>query len=261
MLERRQEIALPARPRGDDEQAVVDIGVLTRGKSSLGIALSSLLLQDTRSIRIHIVDTSESPVVNRDDVTLALRLAFDREIHCSYERLRERRRGFSLGRLRLLEVLRSKHVCFVDDDMALTAPVVRLLLAAAQHQGDYACISPACVNATVPLGGSTADSPYHPGSLFHLDDAVRDVLMRYYASTVDVVDAIRTNDKVWEVAFLGELFRQVDRPCVHEPRAVVYHLDYHELANWSLGDPAIMRRSVNLARQLVGREQRQPLAV
>ncbi len=243
--------------------AAVEVGILTRGKPTLGIALTSLLLQDIQDVCIHIVDTSESPVVNREDVTLAMRLAFDREIHCSYERLREKKRAFSLGRLRLLEALRGPHVCFVDDDMALSSTVVRSLLAAARSQATiYGCVRPACRNATVPLGSSSQELPYTPGSLFYLDDTLRKIMVQYYAGTVDVVDAAKTSEKVWEVAFLGEVLRQLSRPCVCAPDAVIYHLDYHDLANWHLGDGAIVRRSLALARQLAASaSSREPLAV
>ena len=78
MFERHRERFISARAE-DSDRAVVDVGILTRGKPTLGITLSSLLLQDTSQLRIHIVDTGESPVVNRDDVTQAMRLAFDRE--------------------------------------------------------------------------------------------------------------------------------------------------------------------------------------
>ncbi len=247
---------------GNGRPAAVEVGILTRGKPTLGIALTSLLLQDVQDIRVHIIDTSDSPVVNRDDVTLAMRLAFDREIHCSYERLREKKRGFSIGRLRLLELLQGPHVCFVDDDMALSSTVIGSLLAAARSQPTpFGCIRPACHKATVPLGSSPQELPYTPGSLLYLDETLRRLMAGYYASTVDVVDAAKAGEKVWEVAFLGEVLRQLGRPCLCEPDAVIYHLDHHDLANWHLGDGAIVRRSLALARQLAAPAAPEPLAV
>ncbi len=103
------------------DSGTIEIGILTKGKPTLSLALGSLLLQENRNIRIHIVDTSESPVIKRDDVVYALRLAFDREIPCGYEHSRERRRAFSVGRLKLLESLKGPHVCFMDDDVVMAS--------------------------------------------------------------------------------------------------------------------------------------------
>ncbi|MHB9091879.1 MAG: glycosyltransferase family A protein [Chloroflexota bacterium] len=246
MFERHRERFFSARAE-DSERAVVDIGILTRGKPTLGITLSSLLLQDTRQLRIHIVDTGDSPVVNRDDVTQAMRLAFDREIHCAYERLRECMRG--------------PFVCFVDDDMALSATVVSQLLGTARRQAGDVCVGPKCLNATLPLGSAEHAHGYTPGSLFSLDDDLRRLLARYYEETVDVVDAVKASEKVWEVAFLGELFARLGRPFLPEPMAVIYHLDHHELSNWSLSDGTAIRHSIALARQLAGGVDGRSLAV
>src|SRR5829696_3328831 len=85
---------------------LLEIGILTIGKPTLSMALSSLLLQDERRIRIHLVDTAPSPIIDRIEVQSALRLAADRQITCSYEHLHDDKRAFSLGRLALLETLR-----------------------------------------------------------------------------------------------------------------------------------------------------------
>lgn len=263
MLWRQRESSAVSRARSCGvSSASIEVGILTRGKATLGIALTSVLLQDVPGVRVHIVDTSDSPVVNRDDVTLAMRLAFDRNIYCSYERLRDRKRGFSLGRLRLLEVLSGELVCFIDDDMAFGASMMRQLLAvAAGQQGTFGCIRPICRNATLPLGVAEDACHYTPGSLLHLDGALRQALAAYYESTVDVVDPVKSEDKVWEVAFLGELLHRLGRPCLSAPEAVIYHLDHHELRNWSVADGGIIRRSVNLARQLACPQVAEPLAV
>jgi hypothetical protein len=254
MLERQRELGASQPVRTDGGQSgVVNVGILTRGKATLGITLTSLLLQDTSDIRIHILDTSDAPVVNRDDVTLAMRMAFDRQIHCSYERLREKKRGFSLGRVRLLERLSGPYACFVDDDMALSATVLSSMLRKARLlQQPLGCISPVCVNATSPMGESCDGSGrYTPGSLFYLDEPLRELLVKYYSSTTDIVDSAKAGDKVWEVAFLSEIFRQLDRPCLQEPAAVIYHLDYHELQNWYLTEGTIISRSVALVKSVI----------
>ena len=48
-------------------------------------------------LRIWIVDTAEQPVIKRDDVLFALKLAQDRGIRCEYEYSKERQRAFSVG--------------------------------------------------------------------------------------------------------------------------------------------------------------------
>lgn len=251
MLERQRELgASEARPVAA-RQTAVEVGILTRGKATLGITLSSLLLQDTTDLRIHIVDNSDTPVVNRDDVALAMRLAFDRQIHCSYERMRDGKRGFSLGRVRLLERLKGPYACLIDDDMALSSSVISSLLHAAESEPQFGCISPSCKNATMPLSSACGQGPYTPGSLMRLDQTLREILLAYYSTTVDLVDAAKASDKVWEVAFLSELFRQLGRPCVQAREAVIYHLDYHEMQNWYLSEGAIVNRSIGLAREMV----------
>src|SRR5438552_4862805 len=73
------------RERGTmlDQPAALEIGILTRGKPTLSMALASLLLQEPRNLRIHIVDTAERPVIQHEDFSSALRLAFDRGIPCT----------------------------------------------------------------------------------------------------------------------------------------------------------------------------------
>jgi hypothetical protein len=145
--------------------------------------------------------------------------------------------------------------------MTLTASVVSRLLGAALRHPAYGCVNPTCWKATVPLGNDAATQRYTPGGLLHLDETVRRLLTSYYAETVDVIDAVKSTQRVWEVAFLGEVLAQLGRPSLAAPEAVIYHLDYHELNNWSLGDPAIVRRSVAIARRLAGAGEGASLAV
>jgi hypothetical protein len=72
------------------DTAPIGVGILTKGKPTLSMVLVSLLMQDGCPLRVHIVDTAPSPVVRRDDVVFALRLAFDRQIVCEYEYSREK---------------------------------------------------------------------------------------------------------------------------------------------------------------------------
>ena len=81
---------------------LMEIGILTIGKPTLSMALSSLLLQDEQRIRIHIVDTAPQPIIDRVEVQSVLRLAADRGIRCTYDHLHDDKRAFSLGRLSLL---------------------------------------------------------------------------------------------------------------------------------------------------------------
>src|SRR5439155_4452917 len=105
--------------QSDAAAPLLEIGILTIGKPTLAMALSSLLLQDERRIRIHIVDTAPSPIIDRSEVRSALRLAADRQIICSYEHLHDEKRAFSLGRLALLEALKGRNICFMDDDVVM----------------------------------------------------------------------------------------------------------------------------------------------
>src|SRR6187399_2758546 len=83
----------------------VQVGILTEGKSTLAMVLVGLVLQESVPLAISIVDTAEDAVIKRDDIVFAMRLAFDRGVHCGYERIKERNRRFSVGRLRLLDEL------------------------------------------------------------------------------------------------------------------------------------------------------------
>lgn len=229
----------------------VEIGILTMGKQTLSMALTSLLLQESQNIRIHIVDTSETPVINRDDIVFALRLAFDREIPCGYEHSRERERAFSVGRLKLLESLKGNHVCFMDDDVVMPSLTLAGMIGYVENNGVYGYLTPHCKNAVIPHGALSASSSYSPGAIFYQDELVRKVLMDYYSSTVDVLDKKKAREKVWEIAFMTELFSALGRECLSRPDSIVYHLDYNERPNWDLLERQLVENSIIRARQLV----------
>ncbi|MBI2864648.1 MAG: glycosyltransferase family 2 protein [Chloroflexi bacterium] len=238
---------------GPGSDLCVEVGILTSGKPTLSMMLTSLLLQDNANLRIHIVDTSENPVIKRDDVAFALRLAFDRSISCEYEVSREKRRAFSMGRLKLLEALKGPHTCFVDDDIVLPSSTFRRLAALIQENGIYGYIAPYCKNTGAASQRLVGSDRYSPGGVFYQDQLVRDVLLEYYSTTVDVLDKRKASDKVWEIAFLSQLFAQLGRKCIVQEDNVVYHLDYRERPNWNLMGPHLVGTSARKARELLSR--------
>lgn len=235
-------------------EATIEIGILTKGKPTLSMALVSLLLQENRNIRIHIVDTSESPVIKRDDVVYALRLAFDREISCGYEHSRERRRAFSAGRLKLLQSLTGQHICFMDDDIVMASSTLALMQPVLQANPGYGYVSPFCKNAGF-VGGPLAGVPhFSPGGIFYQDSLIRSILLEYYATTTDVLDEKKTPNKVWEIAFLTELFSQLQRKCIVLPSTITYHLDYRERpSNLNWDEAKLKHTSAVKARELVAK--------
>ncbi|MBI4317794.1 MAG: glycosyltransferase family 2 protein [Chloroflexi bacterium] len=234
--------------------AAVEIGILTKGKPTLSMALVSLLLQEMGNIRIHIVDTGDSPAIKRDDVVFALRLAFDRGIPCGYEHIRERYRAFSVGRLKLLEALRGSNICFMDDDVVMASNTLSHMLPVAEANPSYGYITPYCKNAGFVGGPLSGTSHYSPGGMFYQDDVVRRILHEYYATTVDVLDEKKSRDKVWEIAFLTELFTLLGRRCIVQPENVTYHLDYRErLNNWDLDESRLVAASKAKAQEMVGK--------
>src|SRR5437763_11616961 len=111
------------------------------------MVLSSLLLADGPEIAIHIVDTAETPVIERDDVLFALKLAQDRKISCEYERSRDKQRAFSVGRLQLLRRLDGPYTCFMDDDVVLGSGSLVRTMEMARAVPDFGYVAPTCVNA------------------------------------------------------------------------------------------------------------------
>lgn len=233
--------------------AEIEIGILTRGKPTLAMTLGSLLLQEVRDIRIYIVDTSDTPVIHRDDVAFALRLAFDRRITCNYEYLREKERAFSTGRLRILEALKGRNLCFMDDDIVLPPSSLASLLGAIRTTPNYGFVAPFCEHSPFPPGYSMDTPLFSPGTIFNQDQVVREILLEYYRQSVDVLDRKRSSEKVWEPIFLSRLFSALGRPCQIQAENVVYHLDYNEARNWDAFQEQVVARSEDKARELAKR--------
>lgn len=236
---------------GSESAPMLEIGILTIGKATLSMALSSLLLQDDRRIRIHIVDTAPTPVIDRPEVQCVLRLAADREIVCSYEHLRDEKRAFSLGRMKLLEALTGPNVCFMDDDVVMPSEALTRMLKYIGEHSEYGWLAPYCKNAGT-LRTALGDKPhYSPGGVLRQDTIVRKILLEYYDTTVDVLDKQRAARKVWEIAFLTELFPILGRSTHVQHDNVIYHLDYHERPNWDLLQEDLVRNSHRKAEELV----------
>lgn len=236
----------------------VGIGILTKGKPTLSMVLVSLLMQEHCQIRVHIVDTSPSPVVRRDDVVFALRLAFDRQIVCEYEYSREKERAFSAGRQRLVEALPGPFLVFMDDDVVLPAGTLARLCERSRALENWGYVAPVCKNygvAGIPFGER---AHYTPGGLIYQDDAVRRILLQYYGTTVDVLDAKRTRGKVWESVFLSELFGKLGRSCAVLDDVVTYHLDYHQRAEWHPNENELIANTRARLRELIERSGAAP---
>lgn len=240
----------------DPSGPLLEIGVLTLGKPTLSMALSSLLLQEERRIRIHIVDTSPQPIIDQMEVQCALRLAADREIRCTYEHLRDEKRAFSLGRLALLEALKGPNICFMDDDVVIPSHALAAMLEYMKHHPDYGWLAPFCKNAGTVRTAMTGRPHYSPGGVFRQDRLVRNILLEYYETTVDVLDKQRSRGKVWEIAFLTELFPMLGRQSHLQENNVIFHLDYHERPNWDLLQEDLVRNSRKRAEELVAKYTR-----
>ena len=215
------------------------------------MALASLLLQEPRTLRIHIVDTAERPVIHHEDFASALRLAFDRGIPCTYEHSRERLHAFSAGRRALLEALTGPHLCFMDDDIVLPGDALRRLTTFIAAHPDYGYLAPVVKNAPALRSALGTRTQFTPGTVFRQDQLVRDILLDYYATTIDVLDKQKSNEKVWEVGFLTELFPLLGRTAYAQPDNLIYHLDYNERTNWDLLRDDLLRHSRQKAQDLV----------
>jgi hypothetical protein len=235
------------------ESAPIGVGILTKGKPTLSMVLVSLLMQNGCPLRVHIVDTAPSPVVRRDDVVFALRLAFDRQIVCEYEYSREKDRAFSAGRQRLLEALPGPYLVFMDDDVVLPADTLARLRERAGALRDWGYVTPVCKNYGVARSPFGEGAHYTPGGLIYQDDLVRRVLLEYYGSTVDVLDAKRSSGKVWESVFLSEVFGRLGRQCVTLDDCLTYHLDYHQRAEWHPNEAELIANTRGRLRELVDR--------
>lgn len=229
----------------------VQVGILTRGKPTLGMVLTSLLLQEAVKLRIHLVDTSAEPVINRPDVQYALRLAADRGLYTSYDFIGESNRAFSMGKARLIRELSGPRICLMDDDIVMPSEAIASLVATAEGVGVYGYVTPYCRNAPQLSSLAPAPPPFSPGSLIYQDDMVRRILLEYYDTTVDILDRQTSEQKVWEIAFLTRLFAALGRPSFRHADTVIYHLDYHENSTWIDDEPAVIARSAARADALV----------
>jgi hypothetical protein len=234
---------------------VLEIGILTAGKPTLSMALSSLLLQDEQRIRIHIVDTALQPVIDTVEVQFVLRLAADRGIRCTYDHLHDEKRAFSLGRLALLEALSGSNICFMDDDVVMPSGIITHMLDFIDQNPTYGWLAPFCKNAGTVRTAMGGRPHYSPGGVIRQDALVRKILLEYYDTTVDVLDKQRSNSKVWEIAFLTDLFPLLGRSITVQNDNVVYHLDYHERPNWDLREESLVSNSLKKARELIAKYQ------
>ncbi|MFL5733970.1 MAG: glycosyltransferase family A protein [Chloroflexia bacterium] len=242
--------------RGEAGEPLLEIGILTIGKPTLAMALSSLLLQDERRIRIHIVDTAPSPIIDRTEVQSALRLAADRHIICSYDHLHDDKRAFSLGRLALLEALKGHNICFMDDDVVMPSQALTIMLEYIGQHPEYGWLAPYCKNAGTRHTHLAGTPHYSPGGVFRQDAIVRNILLEYYETTVDVLDRQSARQKVWEIAFLTDLFPLLNRETHVQDSNVIYHLDYNERPNWDLLREDLSRHSHQKAVELVDKYTR-----
>ena len=212
----------------DEPIQPVQVGILTEGKATLAMVLVALVLQESVPLDIYIVDTAESAVIKRDDVVFAMRLASDRGVYCGYEHIRERNRKFSVGRLRLLDELTGPLISLMDDDIVLAPSASHNLYERALRAGTFGFLSPVLKNwgdGESPLPGRPN---YSPGGLIYQDPLVRRVLREYYSTTTDVLDARGGPDRLWEKAFLSELFPALGRVSEVRAECLSYHLDYRE---------------------------------
>jgi hypothetical protein len=228
----------------------VQVGILTEGKATLAMVIVGLVLQESVPLDIYIVDTADSAVIKRDDVVFAMRLASDRGVYCGYEHIRERNRRFSVGRLRLLEELTGPLISFMDDDIVLAPSASHNLYVRARQSGTFGFLSPICKNwgdADGPLPGRPH---YSPGGLIFQDGLVRRVLREYYQTTTDVLDVRGGPDRLWEKAFLSELFPALGRDSEVRSDCLSYHLDYRERPVRYRVDQGVVQASVAQARTM-----------
>ncbi|HZS00713.1 MAG TPA: hypothetical protein VFE37_18495 [Chloroflexota bacterium] len=252
-------LAATAGERDRAKGPPVGVGILTKGKPTLSMVLVSLLMQEDCQLRVHIVDTSPSPVVRRDDVVFALRLAFDRQIVCEYEYSREKERAFSAGRQRLVEALPGPFLVFMDDDVVLPANTLARLCERSRGLRDWGYVTPVCKNYGVSGAPFGERAHYTPGGLIYQDEMVRRILLEYYGTTVDVLDGKRARGKVWESVFLSELFGMLGRSATVLDDVVTYHLDYHQRAEWHPNENELIANTRGRLRELVERAGAGPL--
>lgn len=249
---------LSSPPLAQTSPPTIQIGILTAGKPTLAMVLVGLIMQEAVPLDIYIVDTAQSPVIKRDDVMFAMRLAFDRGVRCGYEYSKERARAFSVGRLKLMQELKGPYVSFVDDDIVLPPRSFSALLEWATQREVFGFVSPVCKNygeAENPLPGRPH---YSPGGLIWQDAIVRGLLLDYYDTSLDVLDARGSGQRLWEKAFLSELFPALGRESTVLEQCDSYHLDYKERPMRLSVDDRVLNASVSRAREMAAHAQRVP---
>ena len=229
----------------------LQVGILTRGKPTLGMVLVSLLLQEAIPLRIHMVDTARRAVIERDDVRFALRLASERNIRSTYERLNSSDRAFTDGKLALIRELPGRYICLIDDDIVMPSSTLSDLWTTAKSLPEFGFITSALQNSPHTKSPNLVGLQYSPGSVIYQDEAVRSILIEYYRNTVDVLDQRRTTAKVWEIAFLTGMFHGLGRRCIDRSEILSYHLDYQARPMWHEDEQALVSRSMGLAQQLI----------
>lgn len=225
----------------------------------LATVIANLVLQEEASLEIFIVDTGEQPAIKREDVVAALRLAQDRKVRCEYELHRDRSRAFSSGRYKLLQYLTGPLLAFMDDDIVLPGTGMAALARRAVELGPrLGWVAPHGVNAGSARGFLRDLPHYSPGGVFGQDEVVRNILLDYYTTTSDVLDARGPRDRVWELAFLTELFVSLGRTTEIQRETVSYHLDYGGNMRWDLMEEALLNTTRRTLNALLARHGASP---
>lgn len=218
----------------------------------LATVIANLVLQEQAHLEIFIVDTGDKPAIKREDVVSALRLAQDRKVRCEYELHRDRQRAFSSGRLALLQNLTGPLLAFMDDDIVLPGTAMAGLAQRALELGPrLGWVAPQCVNAGSSRGFLKDLPHYSPGGIFLQDDVVRQILLAYYAGTADVLDKSGPRERVWELAFLTELFPALGRATEIQVSTVSYHLDYGSSTRWDLMEETLLNTTRRELKRLL----------
>jgi hypothetical protein len=241
-------------PPVDQGVPTVQVGILTKGRPMLATVIANLVLQEQHPLEIFIVDTGDHPAIKREDVMSALRLAQDRHIRCEYELHRDRQRAFSSGRLKLLENLTGPLLAFMDDDVVLPGSAIANLARRAEALGPrLGWVAPHCVNAGSSRGFLRDRPHYSPGGVFGQDETVRTILIEYYNTNSDVLDAKGPRERVWELELLTELFPTLGRVTEVQQETVSYHLDYGSGTRWDLMEEALLATTRRELRRLVAK--------
>lgn len=237
----------------------VQVGILTKGRPMLATVIANLVLQEEAPLEIFIIDTGDQPAIKREDVRSALRLAQDRRVRCEYELHRDKQRAFSSGRLTLLENLTGPLLAFMDDDIVLPGTAMAALARRAAALGPrLGWVAPHCVNAGSARGFLRDLPHYSPGGVLGQDAIVRNVLLEYYATTADVLDARGPRERVWELAFLTELFPALGRVTEVQRETVSYHLDYGGGMRWDLMEEVLLETTRRELERLVAKHVQAP---